>query len=309
MLVQADEIKYDYTNELVSAVGNVQIYYNGATLEADKVVYDQRSKRLHAEGNARLTEADGKITYGEQLDLSDDFRNGFIDSLRLETIDETRMAAVRADRTGANYTVFQSGVYTACEACKDDPLKPPLWQVKAVRIIHDEADKMMYFEDAKDRVFRRAPGVLSLLLRTRPEREAQVRLPDADHHDEFGLRPRHRNAVLSGTGAQLRSDDFAAHHHHPGSAAAHRVPPALRGGQPDVPRLRHRPVGPELLHPQRRHRHPGFPRMARRTRNPGQVRLVAARGPGASTASWFRTRPSFRTTRSYSCSRPAPTRS
>src|SRR5580658_9070144 len=41
MLVQADEIKYDYTNELVSAVGNVQIYYNGATLEADKVVYDQ----------------------------------------------------------------------------------------------------------------------------------------------------------------------------------------------------------------------------------------------------------------------------
>jgi LPS-assembly protein len=153
MLVQADEIKYDYTNELVSAVGNVQIYYNGATLEADKVVYDQRSKRLHAEGNARLTEADGKISYGEQLDLSDDFRNGFIDSLRLETIDDTRMAAARADRTNANYTVFQSGVYTACEPCKDDPKKPPLWQVKAVRIIHDEAEKMMYFEDARVEFF------------------------------------------------------------------------------------------------------------------------------------------------------------
>ena len=153
MLVQADEIRYDYTNELVSAVGNVQIYYNGATIEADKVVYDQRSKRLHAEGNARLTEADGKISYGEQLDLSDDFRNGFIDLLRLETIDETRMAAARADRTNANYTVFQSGVYTACEPCKDDPKKPPLWQVKAVRIIHDEAEKMMYFEDARIEFF------------------------------------------------------------------------------------------------------------------------------------------------------------
>jgi LPS-assembly protein len=140
MLVQADEIRYDYTNELVSAVGNVQIYYNGATLEADKVVYDQRSKRLHAEGNARLTEADGKISYGEQLDLSDDFRNGFIDSLRLETIDQTRMAAARADRTNANYTVFQSGVYTACEPCKDDP-EAASWRVKAVRIIHDEAER------------------------------------------------------------------------------------------------------------------------------------------------------------------------
>src|SRR6516225_3899683 len=113
MLVQADEIRYDYNNLLVSAIGNVQIYYNGATVEADKIVYDQRSKRLHAEGNARLTEADGKITYGQLLDLSDDYRDGFIDSLRLETADHTHLAATRADRTDKNYTVFQSGVYTA----------------------------------------------------------------------------------------------------------------------------------------------------------------------------------------------------
>jgi len=153
MLVQADEIKYDYNNLLVSAVGRVQIYYNGATIEADKVIYDQRNKRLHAEGNARLTEADGKVSYGELLDLSDDYRDGFIDSLRLETPNQTRMAAARADRTDANYTVFQSGVYTACEPCRDDPRKPPLWQVKAARIIHNESEKMMYFEDAKIEFF------------------------------------------------------------------------------------------------------------------------------------------------------------
>jgi len=148
MLVQADEIRYDTNNEVVSAVGNVQIYYNGATIEADRVIYDQRTKRLRAEGNARLTEADGKVSYGETMDLSDDYRDGFIDSLRLETANETRMAATRADRTGANYTVFQSGVYTACEPCRDDPRKPPLWQVKAVRIIHNEQEKMVYFENA-----------------------------------------------------------------------------------------------------------------------------------------------------------------
>src|SRR5215467_14188955 len=153
MLVQANEIRYDYNNQQVSAVGNVQIYYNGATIEADKVIYDQRSKRLHAEGNARLTEADGKISYGQLLDLSDDYRDGFIDSLRLETPDQTRMAAARADRTDANYTVFQSGVYTACEPCRDDPRKPPLWQVKAARIIHNESEKMMYFEDARIEFF------------------------------------------------------------------------------------------------------------------------------------------------------------
>ena len=45
--------------------------------------------------------------------------------------------------------MFQNGVYTACEPCNDDPKKPPLWQVKAARIIHDQTEKMMYFEDAR----------------------------------------------------------------------------------------------------------------------------------------------------------------
>jgi LPS-assembly protein len=148
MLVKANEVDYDYTNNRVAAVGNVQIYYNGATIEADRVVYDQNTKRLHAEGNARLTEADGKVTYGQVIDLTDDYRDGFVDSLRVETIDDTRLAANRANRSSGNYTVFENGVYTACKPCADDPKKPPLWQVKAARIIHNQTEKMMYFEDA-----------------------------------------------------------------------------------------------------------------------------------------------------------------
>jgi LPS-assembly protein len=153
MLVQAAEIRYDYTNNAVSAVGNVQIYYNGATVEADEVIYDQKTKRLQARGNVRMTESDGKITYGQFIDLTDDYRDGFVDSLRLETIDDTRFAAARADRVGGNYTVMQNGVYTACEPCKDDPKKPPLWQIEAARIIHDGGEKMIYFEDARVEFF------------------------------------------------------------------------------------------------------------------------------------------------------------
>jgi LPS-assembly protein len=153
MLLQATEIRYDYTNNTVSAVGSVQIYYNGSTVEADEVTYDQKTKRLVARGNARLTEADGKITYGQFIDLTDDYRDGFVDSLRLETVDDTRFAAARADRVQGNYTVLQNGVYTACEACKDDPKKPPLWQIQAARIIHDQGEKMIYFEDARVEFF------------------------------------------------------------------------------------------------------------------------------------------------------------
>src|SRR5579863_2304582 len=149
MLVQANEVDYDYNNSRVSAVGNVQLFYNGTSVEADKVIYDQKTKRLHAEGNIRMTDVDGKITYADVIDLSDDYRDGFVDSLHVDTADATRMAATRSDRSNGSYTVFENGVYTACAPCKDDPKKPPLWQVKAVRIIHDQLDKMLYFENAQ----------------------------------------------------------------------------------------------------------------------------------------------------------------
>ncbi len=149
MLVKADELNYDYSNNRVIALGRVQIYYSGTRLEADKVVYDQKTKRLRAEGNVWLRDADGKVITGDTLDLTDDFRDGFVDSLRLEGTDKTRFAAPRATRSPDQITVFESGVYTACEPCADDPRKPPKWQVKATRIIHDEVEKMIYFENAR----------------------------------------------------------------------------------------------------------------------------------------------------------------
>jgi LPS-assembly protein len=153
MIVRATEMHYDYTNERVAAAGNVQIYYSGSTLEADKVIYDQKTKRLHAQGNVRLSEADGKVVYADSLDLSDDFRDGFVDSLRVDGPEQTRFAATRAERSSGDVTVFQNGVYTACEECKEDRTKPPKWQIKAARIIHDQGEKMMYFEDARFELF------------------------------------------------------------------------------------------------------------------------------------------------------------
>src|SRR2546429_9892796 len=100
-----------------------------------------------------MTDAEGRITYANIMDLSDDYRDGFVDSLRVDTEDATRMAATRADRSAGNYTVFENGVYTACAPCKDDPKKPPLWQVKGGRINHNPTDKMLYFGNAHPEFF------------------------------------------------------------------------------------------------------------------------------------------------------------
>ncbi len=79
-----------------------------------------------------FTEPGGNITYGEILELNDDYRDGFVESrFGWKPRMQTRFAATRVDRSEGRYSVLQSGVYTACEACKTDPHKPPLWQVKA----------------------------------------------------------------------------------------------------------------------------------------------------------------------------------
>ncbi|RYE75372.1 MAG: hypothetical protein EOP19_26170, partial [Hyphomicrobiales bacterium] len=41
MVVDARELVYDKDNNTVSAVGDVQILYQGRTIEADRVVYDR----------------------------------------------------------------------------------------------------------------------------------------------------------------------------------------------------------------------------------------------------------------------------
>jgi LPS-assembly protein len=148
MLVRANEIRYDYQREQVSAVGQVQIYYDDSILEADQVTHDRKTNRLSAKGNVRYQTKDGNLIQTDEIELDADFREGFIQSLQVETPDRTRFAAARGTRSGGNLTVLESGVYTACEPCKDDPKKPPLWQVKAARIVHNERERVVHYENA-----------------------------------------------------------------------------------------------------------------------------------------------------------------
>ncbi len=149
MVVDAREIVYDTDNDRVSAVGNAQIYYGGRVIEADRVVYDKRTKRVQAQGNARITEADGTKFYSDKFDLTDDFRDGFADSFRAEGIDHQRFFAARAERSDGETTVMEHGIYTYRKGGDNGmPEKPPLWKVRAARIISKNEEQMVYYEDA-----------------------------------------------------------------------------------------------------------------------------------------------------------------
>jgi LPS-assembly protein len=153
MLLAADSLIYDFDGETVTAVGGVQIKYNGYDLVARKVKFNRKTKRLVATGNVELTQQDGTKLYADEIDVTDNLADGFINALRVETTDNTRFAAVRATRENGNIATFERGVYTACEPCRDHPEKPPTWQVKAETIIWNQQRKTLRFQGARFELF------------------------------------------------------------------------------------------------------------------------------------------------------------
>ncbi len=149
LLLQADEMIYDNQNNRVTARGNVEIYYGNYRLTANKVVYNQTENTLTADGDVRIKEPDGAVINADRITLTDDFRDGFIRSLRIVTSDDARIAAARATRVSGETTIFDHAVYTPCKLCEDAPDKPPTWRIKATKIIHKKSEATIEYENAR----------------------------------------------------------------------------------------------------------------------------------------------------------------
>ena len=153
MLIEADTLVYDNDTQTVTAVGGVKIDYDGNRLVAQRVAYNRNTGRLVASGEVQIIQKDGTKIFSDEIDVTDDFSEGFVNALRVETIDKTYFAAESADREGGNLTTFNNGVYTACEPCEDDPSKAPIWRIKARKIIWNGKAKTVRFEDSRFEFF------------------------------------------------------------------------------------------------------------------------------------------------------------
>lgn len=150
MNVQGDQLIYESGGQRVVARGNVEIFYNDYILTADEVVYDQTAGTLTAVGNVTLKEPQGNVVHADRYTLTDDFRDGFVQSLSIVTKDQSRITADRATRREGNVTEFQKGKFTPCKTLGD---MPPLWCISAARIIHDKDAATITYQDASFDIF------------------------------------------------------------------------------------------------------------------------------------------------------------
>lgn len=153
MLLESDELIYDNEQNRVTARGNVRIDYDGNRIVAEEVVYNRASGRLIARGNVELIDPEGTKTSAQEVDLTDDFSDGFANALRVETPDKAYFGAESASRRESNVTTFNNGVYTACAPCEAQPDKAPLWRVKSRKIVWDAKAKEYRFANARFEMF------------------------------------------------------------------------------------------------------------------------------------------------------------
>nr|WP_153530197.1 LPS-assembly protein LptD [Sinorhizobium meliloti] len=211
LLLTANELVYNRDTEKVTVRGNVQIEYGGYKMVARQVDYDQKSGRILATGDIQLIEPGGNIVYADRMDVTDDFGNGFVQALRIETTDLTRLAAETGERRNGEEFILNKAVYTACTPCNTKPEHRSLWHIKAQRIIQNGRTRTIrlehaYFElfgkpiayipvmEIPDHTVKRKSGVLFPQFRYTQKLGAGVGVPYY-----WAISP-HMDATITGTG-------------------------------------------------------------------------------------------------------------
>ncbi|MEO5374163.1 MAG: LPS assembly protein LptD [Alphaproteobacteria bacterium] len=148
VLITADEMDYDRELGTATARGHVEVTYQDRVLLADTVSYNSRQDVVTASGNVSLVNPDGSVMFAEYTELTGDLKKGIAKNIRLLMADRSRVAALEARRDGSGRNEMTRAVYSPCQPCRDDPERPPVWQIKAETVTQDETAHQVEYHDA-----------------------------------------------------------------------------------------------------------------------------------------------------------------
>jgi LPS-assembly protein len=147
VLMMADEMNYDEELGTVIARGKVEITQGERSLLADTVNYNQKSDTVSASGNVVLHEPSGEVIFAEYMELSDQLKTGVIERIRVLLRDGSSFAANSAERKDGNKTRMRRAVFSPCKLCEKDSDSPPVWQLKAEQVEHDQQAQEIRYKD------------------------------------------------------------------------------------------------------------------------------------------------------------------
>ncbi len=190
----ADQSSVDPNSDEIIARGNVVLIHDGYRLETQLLRYNDITGIAEAEGGVKITNPDGTVLKATSVRLSGTLRAGVIENARLILRDGSRVAANRGERFDNGNSELREAVFSPCPVCDDKPQKKPLWQIKALKVVHRQDKKRLYYDNAffeilgvpvfwlpylshPDPRVERASGLLVPEIRSRQELGIVVELP------------------------------------------------------------------------------------------------------------------------------------
>lgn len=148
MLV-ADSVYLEGKTRLV-AEGRVEALSGDTRIIAQKITYDRTTGKLTIEGPIRIEDGDSITVLASSAEMDAGFQNAVLKSARVVLDQQVQLAAYQMNRVNGRYSQLYKTAVTSCHICNDG--EPPLWQIRARRVIHDQMEKQLYFEGAQLRV-------------------------------------------------------------------------------------------------------------------------------------------------------------
>ncbi len=189
-LLVADRIFITQDGKLI-AEGNVEAFQGDIKLSAQRITYDRSTGNLKLDGPIRIDQGGLSTVLADAAELDDGFQNGLLVGARMVFDQQLQIASIQAKRSEGRYTQFSKVAATSCKVCEDG--RPPIWQIRARRVTHDQLEQQLYFEGAQFRVLDIPVFYFPVL-----------RLPDPTLERATGfLVPSIRSTSQLGTGVQV----------------------------------------------------------------------------------------------------------
>ncbi len=147
---QADKAEYDDQTQILTATGAVFLQRQDQSVRADKVTWNRKTGQILATGNVRMVDKDGNQLFTNQVELTDQFDVGTMQSMLLALREGGRLAANSGTRDAEGRVNLTHAAYTGCAVvnAKGCDVKPS-WRIDASRVLYDPNRKLMRFYGAR----------------------------------------------------------------------------------------------------------------------------------------------------------------
>lgn len=191
LYMEADLVIRDDKNKVTTAKGDIEVRYQGRTLRADQLVYDEAKGVMRATGNTSIINADGSVEFADEIVLDDQMKAGVATGFSARMPQNIKLASATAVHRSATINELNRAIYTPCDICTPDGSAPktPTWSIKADKVVQDKANQIIYYRNAVVRIMGVPLIYLPVFWHPDPQatRKSGFLPPDISASDRRGL--------------------------------------------------------------------------------------------------------------------------